>query len=375
MTKTMKRLIYILSGLALLVPTIAGAQKVTIASPTITTVPSIYALDEEVKWVFDFSDSPQVSAGQELYMWTWSPNTPSEPNEPVLLTDEGDKIWSLTMVPTTFYRMTAEEMLNNNETFFWFNIRGDREAISSETGTLQVPKKDYIREFVDGGKMMDFGPSDFWLNSTLSILFNANLVDGFLPAPSTLHMHGGVNDWTYTQGFDAWIPETRVKTQFKDMGNGIYKKDLVPIDYFPGVTEETNMENIAFVIAKYNGNDATPDWAGASPDLKIIAPGAPIPPPAKFYIFPMKVSMEDIMIINRDNNDNGQELSYTITGGGKTITGRMEGAKSQQRAYIDLAAEFKSTGATTLNVKVTDNRNNTIYEGDIPLVTVDKPTK
>jgi hypothetical protein len=158
------------------------------------------------------------------------------------------------------------------------------------------------------------------------------------------------------------------------MGNGIYKKELIPQTYF-GVTEEYEMENIAFVIAKYNGDDASPDWAGASPDFKIIAPGVPVPPPANFYLFPIKVSINDILVITRENNDRGQRLSYTITGGDKTIAGDLEGSMSIQRTMINLGQEFKGLNLSKLSISVKDRNNKNIYEGDITLMKVDNPIK
>jgi hypothetical protein len=76
----------ILLGLLVCAATGANAQKVTITSPVITTVPAAYTLDEEVKWVFDFANSPEVNVGDELYVWTWNP---SEPGVPIPLVDEG----------------------------------------------------------------------------------------------------------------------------------------------------------------------------------------------------------------------------------------------------------------------------------------------
>uniref|UniRef100_S0DES6 Uncharacterized protein n=1 Tax=termite gut metagenome TaxID=433724 RepID=S0DES6_9ZZZZ len=368
----MKKFIYILSGLVLCAPTFLKAQKVTIADPSMYTVPSIYTMDEEVTWYFDFGNSPQVDDKEPLFMWTWSPNTPTDPNVQVPLKDEGGRVYSLTMTPITFYRTNVQDILNNGESNFWFNIRNS--DVSKETGTLSFPKRDIVKDFVDGGKQMDYGPANFQLGSTLTILFNANLVDGFLPAPSTVHLHSGLNDWSVLQEFQVWLPEIREKTMFRDLGNGIYEKHLVPQTYY-GVDEEFEMENITFVVAKYNGNAADPQWAGTGPDMKILAPGVPIPPPANFYFFPLKVSQDDILIITRENNDRGQRLNYTVTGGTKTLTGDMEGAMAQQRAYINIAGEFKGMNISKLSVLVKDQNDRTIYEGDIPFVTVDNLTK
>lgn len=365
----MKKQLYFLIGFMLLSLTPLKAQEVISNPDKMWTVPAVYTLDEPVTWYFDLVSASQLADGEDLYMWIWAPTNPT--GEPVPLDYEGDRIWSISFIPTEFFGMSAEDMFANTEPFY-FLLR-DLDA-TKLTGTLSFPKVDYIQNFVESGEVIAFAPDDFQLGSTLTILFNSNLVEGFNPAPATVHMHGALNDWDAQQTFDAWLPEIREKTQFKDLGNGIYKKDLVPEAYF-GVTEEYEMENLVFVVAKYNGDDANPDWAGASPDFKIIAPGAPVPPPAKFYLFPLKVSINDILAITRENNNRGQRLSYTLTGGEKTVSGEMEGAMSSQRVFINLAKEFKGTGISKIHILIKDQHETVIYEGDMPLVKVDNLTK
>ncbi len=365
----MKKFLYIMLGCLLFS---AGTLKAatTITDPDkVWTVPAIYAMDEEVTWYFDFASASQVGDGEALYMWIWAPTNPT--GAPIPLQYKGDRIWAITMTPTTFFNMTVQQLFDNKEPFY-FLIR-DLDA-TKLTGTLSIPKTDFIKNFNESGKVMDFAPSDFQIGGTLSILFNSNLVEGFNPVSSTVHMHGGLNDWDKVQGFDAWLPEIRTKTAFKHLGNGIYKKDLVPQTYF-GVSEDYDMQNIVFVVAKYNGNDASPDWAGASPDFKILAPGVPEPPPAKLYFFPLKVSLSDIWTITRENNNRGQRLDYTITGGAKTLSGEMEGTMARQRVFINLAKEFKGMQIDKLHVLIKDQNGTTIHDGDISLANIDKPAK
>jgi hypothetical protein len=89
----------------------------------------------------------------------------------------------------------------------------------------------------------------------------------------------------------------------------------------------------------------------------------------------MKISKYDILIITRENNDRGQRLFYKITGGSKVLEGELEGAMTRQRAFINIAAEFKDTDISKINLLVNDQNGRTIYEGDIPFVTVDNLIK
>jgi len=364
----MKKILYIFIGCMLGLFTYVDVQaQEGVASPNkMWTVPAVYTMDEPVTWYFDMADATQVADGEDLYMWIWAPTNPT--NEPVPLDYAGDRVWSITFTPTEFFGMTVEQLFANTESFYFLlrDLNGTK-----LTGTLSLPKVDYITQFIESGKEFDYAPSDFQLGSMISILFNSNLVSGFNPVPSTVHLHSGLNDWDVSQTFDAWLPEIREKTEFRHVGNGIYKKNFVPETYY-GVTEEYEMENIVFLVAKYNGNG---DWAGASPDYKILAPGVPVPPAPNFYLFPMKISENDILIITRDNNDRGQRLSYKITGGSKVLEGSMEGAMTRQRVFIDVATEFKGMDISKINLLVTDQNGKTIYEGDIPLVQVDNLTK
>ena len=359
----MKKLIYLIGCMLFAWSSLQGQA---FADPDkMWTVPAIHTMDEEITWYFDFASAVTLDDNAELLYWTWQP---SEPGVTFPLKNEGNRIWSLTFTPTELYGLTPEQIFAYAEQKFYFNIQA---VGGGATGTLSRPIVDYIGDFVKSEKQTSYGPADFQLNGTLSLLFNANLVEGFLPAPSTLHLHSALNDWDVVQGFDAWLPEIREKTQFKDLGNGIYKKDFVPETYY-GVTEEYIMENIVWVVAKHNGNG---DWAGAWDAPKIIAPGLPEPEPPHLYFFPMKISKNDLFIITRDNNDRGQRLSYTITGGSKVVTGNMEGAMTRQRAFINIAGEFGGMDIKKINMLIKDQNDRTIYSGDIPLVEVDNLTK
>jgi hypothetical protein len=371
----MKKIIVSIVGLILISLTTLQAQ--VIDPDKKWTVPAVYTMDEPVTWYFDFASARALPDGGDLYMWIWAPKNPIPDGTPAdfaktKLHYEGNRIWSFTFTPTEFFDMTVEQMFDNKESFYFLLRSLDFDTY--HTATLDFPKIDYVGDFIASKKEISYAPSDFQLNSVLTILFNSNLVEGFNPVPSSVHMHGGLNDWEVQQQFQAWLPEIREKTQFRHVGNGIYKKDLTPQTYF-GVTEEYVMENITFVIAKYNGNDASPDWAGASPDYKIIAPGIPIPPPANLYFFPIKASLNDILVITRENNDRGQRLSYSITGGSKTISGDLEGAMSSQRVMINLGNEFKGLDISKLSVLIKDQNDKNIYEGDIALMKVDTPVK
>jgi len=363
----MKRLLYMITGLLLFAIPYAKAQQAIANPDKMWTVPSVYTMDEPVTWFFDFAGASQLADGEKLYLWIWAPTNPT--GAPVPLTYAGERVWSISFTPTEFFNMTSEQLYANTEPFYFLLRDLDGTKL---TGTLSLPKVDYIKNFVESGKVMDYGPTDFQVSSTLTILFNSNLVSDFNPAPATVHLHSGLNDWEVKQEFQAWLPEIREKTKFKHLGNGIYKKDIVPKTYF-GVDEDYDLKNIVFLAVKYNGNEANPDWAGTSPDFVITAAGTPVPLPPNLFFFPIKISLSDILVITRDNNLRGQHLTYTITGGSKILNGEMEGSMARQRAFINVAGAFKGMDISKLHILIKDQNGTNIYNEDLPLLKVDNP--
>lgn len=366
----MKQLKYTILTFVLLCfsSTILHAQE-TISDPDRKwTVPAIYTMDEEVTWYFDFSSAAQIDENEKLFMWIWAPVNPT--NAPIPLENDGNRIWKITMTPTQFFGMSVEDILNNPESNFYFLIRD--EQANKLTGTLTLPKMDYVGDFKLKGVEMDYAPANFQITSTVSILFNANLSDGFLPVTSTVHLHSGLNDWAVTKGFDAWIPETRNKTKFTHLGDGIYKKDINLMDYYD-VTDDFELENIVFLAVKYNGDDnGSPDWAGASRDFKILAPDAPIQPDPEFSFFPQKFSKYDILMLIRKNNEKGTlALEYSIKSGTIELKGEFFGnSLTDKRAYINLLEGLKTLNDVTQIQLVVKRNGLEIVNTNLPVVSV-----
>lgn len=209
-------------------------------------------------------------------------------------------------------------------------------------------------------------------NAPLSILFNSNLAAGF-ENPTSIHMHGGLNDWEIVQGYHVWMPAAVEKTKLKNMGNGFFKMDLIPSVYFGSIIDENPdiavagedylMENMTFLFVKN-------EWAATTPDQKLFAADVVIPPPPALRFFPLKISQKDILGIIRTNNERGiNKLIYTITAGTKVIEGQFLGNMSEIKGFVNLVTELKGlTGLTKINVVIKDNNNRVLTNTDIQLV-------
>ena len=355
----MKRIIY--TVLSLLLPFAAISQTEAGDIAKIWSNPVIYNYDEHVSWYFNLNGTT-FAENEDVYIWIWSPSEPdaghwANSSDFAKLTYVGNMIWRFDLTPTAYFNKSIADI--KASAGFWLRLK-------DKTGTKQssvanVPIVDFSG-FATSGKIYDYYPTKFYLDQPLSIIFNSNLVDGFAGAGG-VYMHAGLNDWDIKQEYQSWLPDVVAKVKLIDMGNGFYRKDIVPATYFSS-PEGYVMKNLVFLFVK-------DDWAKTTADQKMLAPDVPIPPDPILTFFPSKVSLKDILIITRQNNLLGQVLTYTITGGDKAITGKLAGNMDSQRAFVDLITAFVGKTISKINIKIVDQRSTVIFQGDLPLVNVD----
>lgn len=357
----MKKVLYSLL-LTLIVPLAAISQTQEAGDIyKIWTNPVIYNFDESVSWYFDLTGTT-FAENEDLYIWIWSPSEPDAGNwnnssDFAKLTYVGTMVWKFDITPTTYFNMTAEQIASSAG--FWLRLK-DKTGLK-QSGVSSVPITDFSGFATSGEPFMVY-PDKFYINQPMSIIFNSNLVAGFEGA-TTVHMHAGLNNWDVKQEYQAWLPEIVLKTQLVDMGNGIYRKDIIPAEYF-STPEGYVMTVINFLFVKDN-------WAATTPDYILYAPDVPIPPDPVLSFFPMKISVKDFLIISRQYNSPGQKLKYTVTGGTNTISGDFTGNMDLQKAHINLISNFGNMDINKLTVTITDLSDAIIFEGDIPLVKID----
>jgi hypothetical protein len=342
-------------------------------------VPVQYSMDEEITWYFDFSSSAALPDGGDLYIWIWVPTNPvsglPDPNQDkVKLAYKGDRIWALTFTPTEFFGMSAADILANSESSFFFLLRS-LNFDDWHTGTLSFPKVNYTGNFVTSGKIWDYATDDvqnkLYPTSHLTIWFNSNLVDDF-DGTSDVHIHSGYNNFAdHIIEYHAWEttgcePQSACYTSFKNLGNGIYKKDLVPYQYF--LAEETDpMENIEFLFVQK-------DWSKTTANFVIYAADVPLPPTPVLSLFPSNISKSDLISIKRtDNPRNTIPLKYEITGdNGRSITGDFTGSLKEQITYIDVRESF-GDDVKSLHIVVKDASGAEISDFVKQLTVADAP--
>ena len=151
----------------------------------------------------------------------------------------------------------------------------------------------------------------------------------------------------------------------KDLGNGFYKMDLIPSQYY-GTAADFEMKNIVFILVK-------DDWAGTSPSQVIYAGVYVAPPPPEFAFFPLQISQKDFLGIIRKNNEAGvTKLIYTITAGTKIINGEFSGGVSEIKGFVNLVSELRGiANLTEIHVLVKDNKGITISDTTMALKKLD----
>lgn len=359
----MKKIIYsILLGLFLL-PNLIQAQEEAGDVTSVKSFPVVYKYDEQVTWYFDLS-STTFAENEDVFLWIWSPSEPDAGNwenssDFAKLTYVGNKVWSFTLTPTLYFSRTPEQIAASAG--FWFRLK--TKTGTKQSGVAQVAYTDFS-SFYNSNELIRPYPLQPTIDNGLSILFNANLAPGFADATS-VHFHSGLNNWDVKQEYQAWLPEIVEKTKLKNLGNGFYKMDLVPKDYYPA-PDGYVMENLVFLMVK-------DDWAGTIPDQVIYAGAFIPPPPPEFRYFPLQISKRDFLGIIRKNNEPGvNKLIYIITAGTKVITGEFSGGVNEIKGFVNLVKELRNENPTEIHVLVKDNNNRTISDTNIPLKTVDQ---
>lgn len=218
------------------------------------TYPVIYAMDQEVTWYFDMTDSG-FSEGEDLYMWVWSPTEPDAGNfdnssEFAKLEYVGDMVWKKTLIPTQYFGASVQDI--ENSAGFWMRLKRKGNEVQSDVFSMTWSVGE-VRSFLESGDPVKIFPEKFYLNEPLSLLVNAEKIwvggdQGGL-AGEEIHLHSGLNNFQADAmvEYQAWIPEVSEKTKLTPIGNNLYKIDFIPREYY-GVEEDFIMENIEFLF-------------------------------------------------------------------------------------------------------------------------------
>jgi len=360
----MKKIIYTIILAIFMIPNLVQSQDAAGSITSVSSYPVVYKYDEQVTWYFDLS-ATTFTPEEAVYLWIWSPSEPDAGNwehssDFAKLKYVKDGIWSFTLTPTVYFSKTPAEIAASAG--FWLRLKNFNG--SKQTEVYNIAYTDFS-SFYTSNELIRSYPAKPTIDKPVSILFNSNLKDGFKGVPS-VHFHSGLNNWAVLQEYQAWLPDVSEKTKLKDLGNGFYRMDLIPQEYYntePGFV----MENITFLmVAK--------DWTTNSGDLILYAGEFVPPPPPSFSFFPLQISQRDFLVMSRKNNESGvNKLIYNITAGSKVIKGEFSGSTAEIKGFVNLVSELDGIqGLTEIHVLVKDNKDKTISDTTMPLKILDK---
>src|SRR5699024_8888432 len=157
------------------------------------------------------------------------------------------------------------------------------------------------------------------------------------------------------------LADVSAKTQFKDLGGGIYKFDMIPSTYY-GTEQGYIMSTLNFIVVGK-------DWAITTADQLLTAAEYIPPPPPEFKFFPMQISQKDFLGMIRTNNERGvNSLKYTLTAADKVISGEFTGNMAKIMGFVDLVTELDGMKPLDkIHIKVVDTNDQLVMETDIPL--------
>lgn len=376
------------------------------------TVPTVFCVDQPVTFYFDMTDSG-FKEGVDLYLWCWNPSEPDaghweNSSDFAKLTYEGDNVYSMTITPTKYFSggttgKTEQEIYDICQTDDWpgFWARLKTKEGGEQSDVFQAPdSRATWKEFAASGDAVKFYAASFQgktlaltdkftLDKALTIVFNPDL---FTVGGKTMNefaqqagfggfkLHSGLNDWTYLQGVKVWIDGCMQKTDITRQTNGFYTLSMKsPYDYYSwnyaddgsraetGLETDTQIDNLAWlVVGILNG-----DWGGTCPDQSTKAGTAEAYPDPIFSYFPSKVSALDfITFIRQYNGKRDGELTWTITAGGKTFTGKMDGSRDKRQGTANLLKELSGSNAQSMTVTITNEAGKAVVTAEIPLVPI-----
>lgn len=392
----------LLATLVILLPALALKASTKVGTPKCWTVPAVFTPDQEVSFYYDMTDVG-FPEGADLYLWAWQPTEPDAGNgnnssDFAKLEYLGNNIYRKTMVPTEYFHCDVAKFEDANWPGFWQQLKTKDDNLWSTEFAAPDSRLEW-QDFKDSGKAIKFysgrkatGFTEaFTLGEPLTIIFDPARFEvagkpmnefakqsGF----GGFKLHSGLNDWAFQQGVKVWIPGCMDKVDIQQLSNGYYSISMTsPYDYYSwqyaddgsrqdnGLEADAQIENLAWlVVGIING-----DWGGTSPDQSTKAgSAAPYPDPV-FTIFPSRVSIRDILTLTREYNERTSgDLTYTLTAGGKILTGTMSGVRDKREATINLVSELHGISASEMQLVVTNAKGVKLIETTIPLVTPDE---
>lgn len=220
-----------------------------------------------------------------LYIWTWKPFEldGSDPNAngqwtasnaALELTNEGDNVWSFTLIPTEFYKVDAATVYAEDFHFLVKGFDGGGGGTCEDENKTEDLSITVDPPFVPVTAIQGF-PAVFQGDDVFTVIYNNNIEE-----KETMQNLEENNAYVYmlattTDSVDYQI-ETFFNTgknpdlQMSYRGEGIFYKSFIPNDFF-AIPETETIQSMTFVVRKENYGSSD-DRSGAD---HVVAVGCP----------------------------------------------------------------------------------------------------
>ena len=431
--------------LALLLTSVVAFAQEEVGNPKVYTVPAVFYPTDEVTFYFDMADAG-LTEGTDLYWWVWQPLEPDAGNwdnssDFAKLEYMGDNMYKKTFVPVDYFFQNQDRFATKDELLafmesdwgeagYWSRLKTKDGSLQSGVFCVEHNRTEIADFAASGAAVQLFAGqkgeyTEKWvMNKPLSILFNGDVqtvggktlnewaaqggfkyfgthagLHGFYTTPDDEVIEYDFNDNppNLNQQFNVWRPGCIEKTSLKNIGNGVWRWNLMlPQEYFcynpvnldedprgyvltdmgmdqngtwavnPDFTGSFVAESIKFGIV-------VNDWENAQFDFEFKAGTAEPYPDPSFSFFPSKVCSKDIItFIRQYNGRTDGELTWTVTCGDSEFGGVMDGNRDKRQGSANLLEGLGSTAEKSMHLVVKNVKGATVVETDIPLTSVDE---
>lgn len=195
-----------------------------------------------------------------LFLWSWMPAEPvvgngewANSNDALQLTNTGDNLWSITMVPTDFYGVTADEVYANGFAMLVKARDGGGGADCSESGG-EFKTSDFTLDVAPPFKSAKIFalPQAVFANDIFTFRYDntletkesmQNLDEVYVYAAAVA---GGV-EYPVSEMADVG---SNPDLQMTASGNGQFALSIIPQDFFTSVPAGTAIDQLIFIVRK-----------------------------------------------------------------------------------------------------------------------------
>ncbi|MEI6555759.1 MAG: T9SS type A sorting domain-containing protein [Paludibacter sp.] len=321
--------------LSIIIYSISVVKAATITSPVIsatftktTDASPLIILEQPAKFTFDFSSSSLIGS-ENLVIYFWNPGFYYPTNSSIALTNEGNKIWSLTFTPTVFFNKSAAEIAENASQF-WFNIQNT--GNTDVTGSLHIAFSTPVSTSVPS-TILGNPSGTYALDAPVTWTFD--LSNSGFKAGQDVYMYA----WSPSNPDPTYINSTSI-SKLTYVGNMNWTMTLTPTTYFGKTVAEIQASTGFWMKLK--------DQAGKIETGAFNVPFTIAGNTQNFYFdFGPKDITNGDETTNPDTNGNYWNNISNNTGGAVMPLSTFSGLKNNKNVTSGYSLTFSGTQFTT----------------------------